>query len=236
MNLRLPVIFIVIMLTFCDDMVAQQSITGKIYTASDSVIVGATVFNASKKLSVVSAADGRYSITAAEGEKLIFTAVGYIPDTVVVAFHMLLTPQDITLQIDPFALAEVRVTASDYSTDSLRRRDYYRHILDQKDAGITGRNTPTGFGVNISPISYFSRAARQKRQLRKRLIRFEREDYIDQSFPVPWVERLTNLHGDSLRLFYTRYRPSYSFCRETDRMGMIIYINDKLKEFRKPKT
>jgi len=46
--------------------------------------------------------------------------------------------------------------------------------------------------------------------------------------------KLTGLHDDSLRLFMYRYRPSYSFCRKTGREDMLIYINDKLKEFRKP--
>jgi hypothetical protein len=51
---------------------------------------------------------------------------------------------------------------------------------------------------------------------------------------VVWVERLTGMKGDSLKLFMYRFRPSYDFCRKTDRQGMTLYISEKLKEFRKP--
>jgi hypothetical protein len=83
---------------------------------------------------------------------------------------------------------------------------------------------------------YFFRKARQKRQLKKRLIRNEREEVIDYSFPAQWVKRLTGPNGDMLHLFMYRYRPSYSFCRKTSRQNMLIYISDKLKEFKKPKV
>ncbi len=81
----------------------------------------------------------------------------------------------------------------------------------------------------------FSGESKQKRQLKERLTKNERKDFIDYSFPAEWVEKLTGLHGDSLRLFMYHYRPSYSFCRKTSREDMVVYISDKLKEFRKPK-
>jgi hypothetical protein len=233
MNYRclcLPAFFLLII----HSLSAQQSVTGRIYSsATDSVIIAATVYNKSARDAVVSGRDGRYTINAKEGDSLIFSAAGFFPDTVLVQFHMLLTEQDITLEMKMLTLGMVRLLSS-YKLDSLNRRKDYAKIFDSR-RDITGGNRPTsGFGVSVSPLSYFSREAKQKKQLRKRLLKQEQDDYIDQSFPAGWVATLTSLSGDSLNLFMYRYRPSYDYCRKADRTMMTVYVSDKLKEFRKP--
>ena len=227
-------VVLLFILVFHAQSFAQQTVNGKVYSATtDSIITGASIFNRNSKQVVYSGKDGRYSIAASENDILIFSGVGFVPDTVTVQFQMLLTSYDVSMKQDIVYLPEVRVTSS-YSLDSLARRNYYAHIY-AKQPGITGRNRPSdGVGISLSPFSYFSAEAKQKRILKKRLVKQEREAYIDFSFPPDWVARLTGLKDDSLRLFIYRYRPSYDFCRRTDRQGMIIYISDRLKEFRKP--
>ncbi|HLG40545.1 MAG TPA: carboxypeptidase-like regulatory domain-containing protein [Chitinophagaceae bacterium] len=219
-------------LGLCGQANAQGILKGKIYEAeTDSVIATANVLNVSTKQTARSGKDGHYEITAAEGEKIIFSIAGFRPDTITITSTLLLTQHDVTLNREYISLKPVTVINS-YEADSLARREYYKKIYNQP--GITGRNTPSnGVGVVLSPLSFFSRESRQKRQLKKRLIKEEQEYYIDRAFPAEWVERLTGLHGDSLSLFIFRYRPSYGFCRKTDRDDMLIYINDKLKEFKK---
>ncbi len=226
--------FIFLLLNFCERLNAQIVLKGKIYEAgTDSLIPAANVFNVATKLSVYSEHDGSYTIKATEGNHIIFSAVGFSPDTVSITFHMLLTQYDVTLSRLSISLKPVTVIGS-YTADSLARRNYYQYIYE-KQPGITGSNGPVnGVGISISPMSFFSGESRQKRQLKKRLIKNEQETFIDYSFPVQWVEKLTGLHDDSLRLFVYLYRPSYSFCRKTSREDMLVYINDKLKEFRKP--
>jgi len=230
------IIFILLSLSFCGNLNAQTFLKGKVYEAgTDSLINGVTVFNSTAKLSVHSRADGSYTIMAAEGDRIIFSSIGFVPDTIKVSYDMLLTQHDVTLSVQAISLKPVTVISS-YSADSLARRDYYKYIY-KKQPGITGFNTPQyGVGISLSPLSYFSAESKKKRQLKKQLIKNEQEAFIDFSFPVDWVEKLTGLHGDSLRLFMYRYRPSYSFCRETSREDMVVYISDKLKEFRKPEV
>ncbi len=213
---------------------AQQTVTGKVYSGvSDSVIRSATVYSKRLKDPVHSDQYGRYSIAASEGDTLIFSAIGFARDTVIVQFYMFLTQYDVTLAEKIVTLQGVEVTGN-YQDDSLNRRNYYRDIF-KKQPGVTGFNRPAdGVGIVFSPITYFSKGARQKRGLKKRLLKEEKENYVDLSFPVEWVEKLTGLKNDSLTLFMYRYRPSYEFCRKTDRTGMLIYINDKLREFTKP--
>ena len=214
---------------------AQKNIQGRIYSgATDSVIASASVHNLTTKQSALASKDGRYSIPASENDIVIFSASGFLTDTVKVEFYMLLTPHDVTLPLKVTTLSAVQLLSS-YQKDSLERRNDYAEIFNNQK-NITGGNRPTdGVGISISPLSYFSKQAKQKRQLRKRLLQQEQDDYVDRSFPAGWVARLTGLSGDSLNLFMYRYRPSYDFCRDTDRAGMTVYISEKLKEFRKPK-
>ncbi len=213
---------------------AQSSLSGRIYEkASDSVVAGINVLNNNTRASVRSDKEGRYSIPVAEGDVIIFSGAGFVSDTLVVSYDKLLTQQDITMSIQFVSLRGVKVTNS-YYKDSLARRNEYSHIYRQN--GITGGNRPTdGVGVSVSAMSFFSYKAKKQRELKRKLERDEEESYIDYSFPSEMVENFSKLHGDSLRLFMYRYRPSYEFCRKTDRANMLVYISDKLKEFRKPK-
>jgi len=228
-----PILAVLIVFIFCFNTNAQTVLKGKIYdTENDSVIASATVFNLTNKQSTHSTIDGRYMIIAAEGDRVVFSTTGFKADTITIIYWMLVTQLEITLDKQIISLQPVNLVSS-YQADSLARRDYYSHVFE-KQPGITGRNRPAyGVGVVFSPLSYFSREARQKRQLKMRLIREEREYYIDRCFPLEWVRQVTGLQGDSLSLFMFWYRPGYTFCRKTDREKMLIYINDKLKEFKK---
>lgn len=229
-----PTLILLLLLNNCVEISAQNNVKGKIYEAqTDSAIKGVNVYNLNTKLSVRSGSDGSYTIAAAEGDRIIFSIAGFKPDTAIVIYSMLLALHDVTLYKEIITLKNVTVTSS-YQMDSLARRNYYREIF-AKQPGITGRNTPSGgFGISLSPFSYFSREAKQKRKLKKRLLKQEEESYVDRSFPIEWVAKLTGLRGDSLTRFMYMYRPSYKFCRKSNREKMLLYISDKLKEFKRP--
>jgi len=230
---RRPLLFALLSTILCIDICGQSSVNGKIYEAkTDSLISAVNISNLNTKVSTRSDLNGSYSIAASEGDQLVFSIVGYKPDTVTIAYYMLMAKYDVTLYKEVITLKNVTVTSS-YQADSLARRNYYNNVYNLP--GITGRNTPAhGFGISFSPFSYFPRQAKQKRQLKKRLIKEEQEYYIDRSFPKQWVASVTGLQGDSLTRFVILYRPAYSFCRKSSREQMLLYVNEKLKEFKKP--
>ena len=231
MNFR-PTLILLLLLNTCFEIAAQDNVKGKIYEAqTDSTISGVNVFNLNTKQSVRSGSDGSYAIAASEGDRIMFSRVGFKPDTATVIHSMLLALYEVTLYKEIITLKNVTVTSS-YQMDSLTRRNFYSDIY-ARQPGITGLNTPSyGFGISVSPLSYFSYRAKQKRQLKKRLLKQEEESYVDRSFPKEWVSKLTGLRGDSLSRFMMLYRPSYKFCRENNREKMLLYISDKLKQFK----
>ena len=64
----------------------------------------------------------------------------------------------------------------------------------------------------------------------------DEDEYIDVKFSESRVALLTRLKGDSLRIFMFKYRPSYSFCRNSNSMDMFLYINDKFVLFKKQRN
>ena len=224
---------ILLLLGYASNTAAQSALQGKIYDVkTDSLLTGVTIMNITGKKFVLSDRNGQYSIAAAENDLLVFSFSGYAPDTIPVEPYMFYTRFDITLKPQPLELKGVTVVATNYQTDSLNRQAYYRHILSKREPGITGRNTPVGFGISLSPFSHFSRESKARRALKKRIAREEKESYIDHQFSAELVKRITRLEGDSLRLFMYSYRPGYEFCRKSGPQEMLIYISDCLKKFK----
>lgn len=229
-------IFIFILLVLPLSIQAQTVLRGVVYKADDETkLTGVSIVNVTTKAAAVSRLDGSYTISAKEGDIVTFFSLGHQTDTVTVEFELLRSGYDAYLVDNMKTLSTVTVT-SDYSRDSLERREEYANIYNRQTK-VTGGNTPeAGVGIVLSPVSYFSKDGREARRLKKRLKKQEEDYYIDHVFSEGWVSSLTGLKGDSLKLFMYMYRPSYKFARESDRSTLLLYVNDKYKEFTDPKN
>lgn len=216
---------------------SSGALTGRIFdNITDSVLQEVNVRNLRTNALSRSGAQGNYRISAFEGDKLVFSLVGYHPDTLVVQFHMFNTVTDIGLFRDSSLLDPVTINAPNYQADSIARRLEYQHIFESQANRITRNGEPDqGFGIKISPFSYFSKSARDQRKLKKNLVRQEEDAYIDFRFSAAYVGRVTGLSGEELRSFMQQYRPSHEFARKANQQDMLLYINDHLKKFRKVK-
>jgi len=208
---------------------AQQVLKGKIYDKqTDSVLVATTIFNATTKEYALSSRDGSYSIEAKEGDKVVITSVGYMPDTVKVLNYMIDAGYDITMTLKNNLLKNVTVSGSNFVSDSLGRREDYAAFYNKGKREMISKNGPqNGVGIAISPIGFFSKRSKD-RKMRKNLEYQDEQDFVDYSFNRRYVERMTGLHGDSLLTFMLRFRPTYEFCRNASSEDMLHYINDKL--------
>jgi len=208
---------------------AQQVLKGKIYDReTDSTLASTTVFNATKKVYALSARDGDYLIEAKEGDKVVFSSVGHLPDTVKVLNYMIDAGYDVTMTLKNSLLKNVTVRAPNYKEDSMERRQDYAAFYNRPKKQMVSKTGPqNGVGMAFSPIGFFSQRSKN-RKMAKNLEYQEEQDFVDYAFSRRYVERLTNLHGDSLLNFMLRYRPSYQFCRGASEEDMLHYINDKL--------
>ncbi|SDB99715.1 hypothetical protein [Niabella drilacis] len=214
----------------------QTYLRGNIFMyTNDTPVPGASVTNLTSGKTTLATPSGSYTIEAKNKDIVVFSFTGLTSDTVKVESQLLKTGYDVGLTEDPHTLRNVTVT-SNYQLDSLRRREEYGRYFE-KGPGITGGNRPSdGFGISVSPISHFSKKSREQRKFRKQLLKNEEEAYIDYVFSPAWVTKLTGLKNDSLRQFMYLYRPSYKQARDLDRSNMTAYINDRYKEFIRPKN
>jgi len=208
---------------------AQQLLKGKIYDSqTDSVLASTTVYNATRKQYSLSAREGDYSIEVREGDKIVFTSVGYLPDTVKVLNYMIDAGYDVTMTLKNSLLKNVTVRAPNYKEDSMERREDYAAFYNRPKKQIISKTGPqNGVGMAFSPIGFFSKRSKNKK-MAKNLEYQEEQDFVDYAFSRRYIEKLTNLHGDSLLNFMLRYRPSYEFCRGASEEDMLHYVNDKL--------
>jgi hypothetical protein len=206
---------------------SQQLLKGKIYDkATDSVLAAVTIFNSTRHAYALSSVIGDYAVEVNEGDRLVFTAVGYLPDTVKVMNYMIDAGYDITMALKNAYLKTVTLRGG-YVQDSLNRREDYAEFYNKSKKQIVSSGGPqNGVGLAISPISFL--AGRSKnRKLEANLKYQEEQEFVDYSFNRRYVQKLTRLQGDSLLSFMLRYRPSYPFCRAASGEDMLHYINDK---------
>jgi hypothetical protein len=229
--------FLLLCLGFSSIGFTQSTLNGKIYKkGSPEILIDVNITNLSRNKFNVSDLGGNYRIPAIPGDTLVFSSAGYLPDTVIVIASMLEDVYPVYLTPHLVSLPSVRVgERSNYQIDSLQRRNDYANVYNKKHPVKLWNEKRPGDapGLNFSPLGFFSKTEKQKRRLKKRLATEEINYYIDSRFSPDRVSRLTRLSGDSLRLFMTRYRPSYKFCRTASNMDMLLYINDKLLLFKR---
>jgi hypothetical protein len=213
---------------------AQQLLKGKIYDKqSDSLLVSISLYNATKRVYALSSRDGDYSIQANEGDKIVFTSSGYLPDTVKVLNYMIDAGYDVTMSLKYSLLKNVTVKSANYRQDSLNQREDYSAFYNQPKKDFVSKSGPqNGVGVAISPIGFLHNRSADKK-MKKNLEYQDEQNFVDYSFSRRYVEKLTSLHGDSLQTFMLRYRPTYQFCRTASSEDMLNYVNEKLMIYMK---
>lgn len=154
--------------------------------------------------------------------------------TLVLFFSVLSTIaicQSDTIKPRVVTLPGVLIKQSNYKADSIARSIYYLDLLSKRPKQLINTSTHEGFGIALSPLTYFSKAATQERQLKKRIRNREKEAYVDYIFPVERVRQLTNLPPDSFQIYYYHFRPTYKLARKMDRKKLEDYIQQSLLSF-----
>ena len=213
---------------------AQRLISGKINGASD-ILISATIRNISQHTINISDLGGNYKIAAETGDSLIFSHMGYISDTIVVNNLMFNERLPVELKIKVSYLSSVEVDEmGKYRLDSLSRREDYDYIFSNKNNKPLWDNklSGDGSGVNFSPFGHWSSNEKQKKKLKERLERDDKEEFIYYKFSRR-VPKLTGLSRDSLMTFINTYKPTYEYCLHATSLDILIYINDKLILFKK---
>jgi hypothetical protein len=218
--------------------IGQSLLAGKVrQKETRKMLASVNVTNKTQQKVNISDIGGNYRIAANPGDTITFTFAGLRSETIIVDSRMLAEKDGYQVYLEPRSvlLPTVKVDEqTNYQLDSIKRREDYQKLYPVHPRKLIGNETPAdGVGIVIAPNDYFSARETQKRRLRRRLAEEEKEYYIDARFPGVYVAKITGLKGDSLQVFLVRYRPTYNFCRKASNEDIFLYINDKVKLYRK---
>lgn len=211
---------------------AQVLVSGRITNRmSGKGLANTTILDLSRGYFYQSDSDGSFHLHADEGDLLVFTHLGYQPDTV-----MLSAPAgrvrflDIAMQARAISLSEVVIRAmSTYQRDSIQRREAYDMVVKMPVRTLVETSAaahPTGgFGLVLHPFGEGFMPERRLKHFKKAFFRNEIRDYIDYRFTPEEVAKVTSLHGDSLKLFMQTHRPSYRMLRQSDELELESWIH-----------
>lgn len=214
---------------------AQVIVTGQISDSNKLVLPYATITNLTTGRHSLSDQGGFYRIDATRNDKIVFTFVGYLPDTVKVTQTTGTQTINVKLVVASRFLKGVEVSSqyTPYQLDSLERRRQYGYLLDLPNKPLAGGSTPQGAGIVFSPFTRYSKSEKQKRQFKKNYEEMEKEKYIDSRFTPVLVSQVTGLKGDSLQLFMRDNYPDYETMRAIGHNDLLYWITDKYKAWKK---
>lgn len=156
---------------------------------------------------------GNFSIRTETGHTLVFSAPGYVSDTLYVTDF---TNKKIELVTQTIALRQVNISA---------KREAFDAHKEYPEVYTRAKVYP------LSPTSWFSKEAKDARRLKKYFKHEEEERHVDEVFTMNYVQSIIPLRGQELENFMTIYRPSYAFIKNNNGPSLAVYINDSYKKY-----
>ncbi len=222
-------LFILAFLTLSLSGWAQITVRGGIGDSeTGKALYPVSVKNTSTSYGTTTGADGRYSISAKEGDQLEFSFIGYETRTWVVRVGSDMSLHGVTfnttLKRKTINLREVEVsTYKIYQRDSAERAITYKQVMETEKASI------------MSPASYlytrFSKKYNQIWDFQKRYKAYEQEKYIDLKYTPALVSQMTGFTGDTLAGFMNAFPMDFEFARTASDLEIKAQIRYNFKQY-----
>jgi len=201
---------------------------------------------------VSTARDGSFILNNVQpGDKIRISCVGYETYEFNIGMHRP-DPLIIWLERGNITLKELNIQGiRNYHKDSLQTRKEFKAVFDYKAPSLKDmlvarpshnyfpkpnsrdvNSTSSLVSINLLPlISLLSSKKSPMAKLRKRLLKNEELNYIDQVFSKQKVIAITHLKADSLDRFMDQYRPSAATARNMSNYQVLMYIKSSYQEF-----
>jgi hypothetical protein len=209
-----------------------QTIRGEVIDNEDKgAISGVSIDNIYTSVSVLTGSDGKFDISAEKGQLLEFRKPGYktvrvrIPQGYVPPYFKIILQQGFSQPRDQYLVKGDRY---DYTQDSIRFHDLYKHELDFP--------TLSTFDMIAHPFSALSKKNREIWRFQEEYDEFEKEKYVDRTFNEQVVTKFTGLRGDSLRNYMRIYRPTYDQLRTMNDYNFFNFIKRSVDAYRRRET
>ena len=84
----------------------------------------------------------------------------------------------------------------------------------------------------LTLVTALTKKSSPEYKFKQKLINDEHEHYVDEHFNKGIVAPITDLKGDTLKEFLTRYRPDYPFTLKSTVYDMEVYIKSSYDKFK----
>lgn len=184
----------------------------------------------------ISQSNGSFELLASPGQIIIYSAIGYYTDTLLLRQEIYANGNLIlALRPLPSTLTDVTIVGnlSQYQIDSIERRKGFLVMASERPTPTVSRSTDMGFGVGIN-LGRWSKRERNSRKARSIFDMMEEEAYVNYRWNENIVGRYVTLEDEAFVSFVQRHRPTYQWLRKhPGEEDLMYYINSSLKKDRK---
>jgi hypothetical protein len=181
---------------------------------------------------------GRYSLSVHENDSIWFSYLGKGTPKYAIKSIANLQNFEISLHVNVTELKQIMVKPRNYHLDSIANREEYAKAFNFKKPGL-GIVTPSGpgaaVGVDLDELIQVFQFKKNRRMaaFRDRLLREEKEKYIEHRFSRALVIKLTQLRGFELDTFMRRYKPDLLFTESATDYEFQTYIKLCYEKYQK---
>lgn len=226
-----------ILLTICVTVANGQSLlSGRVYDREKAKpLEYAQIWNKTKSYQISSDKDGNYRIYATAGDTILFSALGFETQKLIIDKSLNFYNKNIYMQTRAFSLPEVMVSGKkSFKADSLERREDYARVYNYKDK-TTGNLIGTAIFHPLSFIEYLYSGKKREntRKFQKRLFDYEQQKFIDNYYNPDVVGRIAKITDEKeLEAFLKFSRPDYAFLKSANQYDLYYYITSSYKKFK----
>ena len=189
-------------------------------------LVGVVVSNMNSGQITLCDSFGRFSLVAQFNNIIMFSFQGYKTQTMKVPVPQVgvamkrIEMFKLSYQLDEFIY---RPKYTRYQMDSIERTGVYQRVLSRTKSTIG------------NPVSWlvekFNPNCKRIFRFQKNYQYWERQMFLESRYIPEIVEKLTNLHGDTLATFMNTYPLPYDYARVASELEIKIFIRDSYKQW-----
>ena len=224
MNLRHHILLLLLLTGFA---AKAQTLKGTVTDGSNKPLSAVTVIDVTTQQSTYTDAQGKYTITAKNGDKIAFTYIGFKPAERIVPPALGVAEINVQLQQLTYQLNEATVHSRYYTPfqlDSMERRSPYKLPLQREKEGSA-----------MHPVSLIAEKVfgmhKDLYKFQKDFAYWEAQRFIDTRYTPDVVATLTNLKGDTLANFMNAYPMDYDFSRNATDLEIKMWIRYNYKQY-----
>ena len=209
---------------------AQYMLSGKVKGEDSTTISGVSISNKTTGLSTTSDSNGNYTIKGKTGDTIVYRALGYLQSVYVMAAGRI--THEHTMVRQSIQLQAVRIAGSNYKRDSVNFHKEYAKSFTFRRPKWYEVYTITKVNLNNLQKAVAFKDNKKKTKFKKRLIKYEQDEFVEYKYSRDIVNKLTNLEGDSLSLFMEQYHPTYEFIKDATDYDLYEFIKKSYNDYR----